>query len=101
MATQQKAGSGEELSPHIRQRVAFIAALVPDTDNANWSAISDTFEDLSQECRGGALERSVESLRDPIQQRDAGTLIERIGAILSRDESSQPLANSPRNSTHP
>ena len=89
MATQQKETHGEELSPHIRQRFAFIAALIPDSDSANWSAISDTFDDLSQETQGAVLEQSVESLREPIQQRDARTLIERIGVLLSRDESAR------------
>jgi hypothetical protein len=87
MTTQQKAVLGEEMSPHLRQRVAFIAALIVDPDNVNWSAISDTFDDLSQESQGAAFEKSVELLRKPILQKDARALGQTIGSLLSTGES--------------
>ena len=83
----QRTVLGEEMSPHLRQRVAFIAALIVDPDNVNWSAISDTFDDLSQESQGAAFEKSVELLRKPILQQDARALGETIDSMLSADDS--------------
>ncbi len=72
----------EEMSPHLRQRVAFIAALIPDSTSANWSAISDTWDDLSRETEGTAFERQVQSLHEPILRKDARKLAQAIGALL-------------------
>jgi hypothetical protein len=88
MTNEHDAGMAREvLSPHLRQRVAFIAALIPDIHRANWPAISDTWDDISQETKGTAFEKSVESLQEPIQQKDAELLVENIGALLNLGES--------------
>ena len=83
MPTKQQAESPQdEMGPHLRQRVAFIAALIPDPSDANWPAISDTWANLSQETKGTPLEKSVELLRDPIRRKDAHTLVQTIGVLL-------------------
>ena len=86
MTTRPNAASSEQVSPHLRQRLAFIAALLHDPDGANWSAISDTFDDLAQESHGGASGKSIEALRYPIDTKDARALVEAIGALLNTDE---------------
>jgi hypothetical protein len=70
------------MNPHLRQRVAFIAALAPDQNSANWPAISDAWGDLSRESQGTGCERQVQSLYEPIQRKDALTLVRTIGALL-------------------
>ena len=76
----------ETLHRRRSARLAFIAALLHDPDGANWSAISDTFDDLSQESHGGASGKSIEALRHPIETKDARALVEAIGALLNTDE---------------
>jgi hypothetical protein len=83
MSTQQEEGvCGEAMSPHLRQRVAFIAALIPDSNSANWSAISDTWDDLSRETNGTAFEEQVQSLHEPILRKDANALGQAIDALI-------------------
>jgi hypothetical protein len=83
MNSQRQTGMREgELSPHLRQRVAFMAALIPDPKSANWDAISDTWDDLSRETKGTAFEGQVQSLSASIQRQDAHTLAQAIGALL-------------------
>jgi hypothetical protein len=82
---------GEALSPHIRQRIAFIAAMI-QPDSANWSAIADAYEDLLHEANGDAVESSLRLLREPIQHQDAQVLLGTISTLLSADEASAPAA---------
>lgn len=83
MNTRQRMGMGEEeMSPHLRQRVAFMAALIPGAECANWAAISDTWDDLSRETKGTAFEQKVQALRHPIEIQDARRLAQTIGVLL-------------------
>ena len=89
MTTQQDQVRSERLNPHLRQRVSFIAALIYGPDNANWPAISDTFEDLFQESQGAPFEKSVDLLREPIREKNAQALVQTIAELLSTNDSSQ------------
>jgi hypothetical protein len=83
MTTEQKALPQDEMiSPHFRQRVAFIAALIRDLDNANWPAISDTWDNLWEETKGTPLEKSIGLLREPIRRQDTHALAQTIDALL-------------------
>jgi hypothetical protein len=83
MNSQRQTGLREgELSPHLRQRVAFMAALIPDSESANWAAISDTWDNLSQETKGTALESKGPMIREAIRRQDAPTLAHAIGDLL-------------------
>lgn len=82
MNIEQRARESQTLSPHLRQRVAFIAALVPDPQNVNWEAIADTWDELSRETRGTEYERTVQSLHDLIERQDADSLAHRISLLL-------------------
>ena len=77
--------SATGISPHFRERIAFIAALIQDLEHANWPVISDTLENLSQETKGTPLEKSIERLRDPARRRHTHALAQTIDALL-RDQ---------------
>lgn len=70
------------MSPHLRQRVAFIAALIAEPTSANWSAVSDTWGELARETEGTAFERRFLSLHEPILKNDAPMLADAIAALL-------------------
>lgn len=72
----------EEMSPHLRQRIAFIAALIADPSDASWSAISDTWDELSRETEGTAFEGRMRSLHEPILSKDVAALAQAIGGLL-------------------
>ena len=74
--------SAARISPHFRQRIAFIAGLIRDLEHANWPAISDTLENLSQETKGTPLEKSIERLREPARRRHTHALAQTIDALL-------------------
>lgn len=68
--------------PRFRQRVASMAGLIFDLDHADWPAVSNAWEKIRQETKGTALEKSVESLRDPIRRKHAHALAQTIDALL-------------------